>query len=100
MTAKRFTFDEDVNEDDMYELGVFLDNGNVMETIDVLNCLNNLHEENEQLKSYDTITDLETKIMKLKKENEHIKHTIKTMMENERTELGRSVLKQLWEQIQ
>ena len=31
--------------------------------------------------------------------NEHIKHTIKTMMENERTELGRSVLKQLWEAI-
>ena len=36
----------------------------------------------------------------LKQENEHIKHTIKTMMENERTELGRSVLKQLWEAIQ
>ena len=29
-----------------------------------------------------------------------IKQTIKDMMENERTELGRSVLKQLWEAIQ
>ena len=35
----------------------------------------------------------------LAEENQHIKHTIKTMMENERTELGRSVLKQLWEAI-
>lgn len=50
MTEKRFTFDEDVNEDDMYEMGVFSDNGKVMETIDVLTCLNNLHDENEQLK--------------------------------------------------
>ena len=37
---------------------------------------------------------------KLFDEKEHIKHTIKTMMENERTELGQSVLKQLWEQIE
>ena len=65
-----------------------------------INKMNELADENEQLKSSDTITDLETKIMKLKQENEHIKHTIKTMMENERTELGRSVLKQLWEAIQ
>ena len=36
----------------------------------------------------------------LAEENQHIKQTIKTMMENERTELGRSVLKQLWEAIQ
>lgn len=50
MTEKRFTFDEDVNEDDMYEIGVFSDNGKVMETIDVLTYLNNLHDENEQLK--------------------------------------------------
>ena len=36
----------------------------------------------------------------LAEENEHIKQTIKNMLENERTELGRSVLKQLWEQLQ
>ena len=39
-------------------------------------------------------------IYNLHEENEHIKQTIKDMMENERTELGRSVLKQLWEAIQ
>ena len=32
-----------------------------------------LKEENEQLKSSDTITDLETEIMKLKQENEQLK---------------------------
>lgn len=50
MTEKRFTFDEDVNEDYMYEMGVFSDNGELMETTDVLNCLNGLHEENSLLK--------------------------------------------------
>ena len=30
----------------------------------------------------------------------NIKHTIKTMMENERTEIGKNTLKQLWEVIQ
>lgn len=52
MTAKRFTFDEDVNEDYMYEMGVFSDNGELMETTDVLNCLNNLHEENQSIKKH------------------------------------------------
>ena len=33
------------------------------------------------------------------KENEHIKQTIKDMMENERTELGKMTLRQLWRQI-
>ena len=80
-----------------------------------------LLKENEQLKSSDTITDLETEIMKLKttiqqlrtdntkqkkklntamKENEHIKQTIKDMINTERTEIGKSVLKQLYEAIQ
>ena len=46
-----------------------------------------LHEANEWLNT-------------LAEENEHIKHTIKTMMDTERTELGQSVLRQLWEAIQ
>ena len=37
---------------------------------------------------------------KLHEENQHIKHLIKTAYESERTELGRSVLKQLMEAIQ
>lgn len=36
-----------------------------------------LAEENEQLKSSDTITDLETEIMKLKQENEQLKKELK-----------------------
>ena len=57
--------------------GTFWDNDkrlNMEETVEILNAL---HEENQ-----------------------HIKHTIKTMMENERTELGKNCLKQLYEAIQ
>jgi len=39
----------------------------------VLKILNQLTEENEQLKSSDTITDLETEIMKLKEENKELR---------------------------
>ena len=35
----------------------------------------------------------------LRIENQRIKQTIQDMMENERTAIGKSVLKQLWEQI-
>ena len=47
-----------------------------------------------------TIDEVVELLNELHEENEHIKHTIKTMMKTERTELGRSVLKQLWEAIQ
>ena len=36
----------------------------------------------------------------LHEENTHIKNTIQTMIKNERTQIGQSVLQQLWEQIQ
>ena len=36
----------------------------------------------------------------LHEENTHIKTTIQTMIKNERTQMGQSVLQQLWEQIQ
>ena len=36
----------------------------------------------------------------LAEENEHIKQTIKDMINTERTEIGKSVLKQLYEAIQ
>ena len=62
-------------------------------------------KENEQLQQQ--IADLENSfdICKHYKETYgdeivHIKHTIKDMLETERTELGRSVLKQLWSAIQ
>lgn len=57
-----------------------------------------LQKENEQLRHDATI--LIQSNQDYRKENEYIKTTIKTMMENERTELGRSVLKQLYEAIQ
>ena len=64
-----------------------------------------LSEENEQLKStINTLTHDNTKMKKVlnttKKENEHIKQVIKEAYNNERTQLGQSVLKQLMEAIQ
>ena len=40
------------------------------------------------------------KLNAINEENEHIKQTIKDMMENERTEIGKMTLRQLWRQIQ
>ena len=66
---------------------------------------NRLTEENEQLK--DIIDQLRTDNTKQKKllnttmkQNKHTTTTIKTMIDTERTELGKSVLKQLWSAIQ
>lgn len=60
--------------------------------------------ENEQLKStINTLTHDNTKMKKVlnttKQENEHIKNTIKEAYETERTDLGKSVLKQLLNNI-
>ena len=81
-----------------------------------LNCLT---EENKELKheNVNIMSDLDyylvksrscekglfekdRQIAKLEKENQYIKNTIKEMLDNERTEIGKSVLKQLWEIIQ
>ena len=64
-----------------------------------------LEKEKEQLKStINTLTHDNTKMKKVlnttKNENEHIKNTIQEAYNNERTELGKSVLKQLMEAIQ
>ena len=64
-----------------------------------------LLNENEQLKStINTLTHDNTKMKKVlnttKKENEQIKQVIKEAIDNERTELGKSVLKQLMGAIQ
>ena len=67
--------------------------------------LTKLNNENEQLKT--TIQQLRTDNTKQKKllnttmkENEHIKQTIKDMINTERTELGKMTLRHLWRQIQ
>lgn len=44
--------------------------------------------------------DFEDIVNNLHNENEHIKHTIQTMLKNERTHIGRNTLQQLWEAIQ
>lgn len=86
---------------------IYTDNGKVMTQLEVLDVLIKQHEtiqtltkENEQLKHRLAISEKANFVTALEKENEHIKTTIKTMMDTERTELGRSVLKQLWEAIQ
>lgn len=112
MTDKRFTLNSVLN----FDFGI-CDYGEPIGSLrNICELLNELHEANEGLKEYNNklmkqplLFDVQTipdtmEIMKantqLEEENQHIKHTIKTMMENERTELGRSVLKQLWEAIQ
>jgi len=80
---------------------------------DVCGLLNVLHSRNKRLeekiqrertsftKTHERWSkEAETKIKELSEENEHIKQTIKNMMETERTELGQSVLRQLGEAIQ
>ena len=69
-------------------------------------------EENEQLKSKnrglqselqifkEDVTHSNLQINKLADENEMIRNTINEMYKNERTQLGKSVLKQLIEAIQ
>ena len=70
-----------------------------------INKMNELAEENKQLKTI--IQQLRTDNTKQKKllnttmkENEHIKTTIKDMINTERTEIGKMTLRQLWRQIQ
>lgn len=84
---------------------------NVDELLSV-NIEEKLLKENEQLQQRINVLDdqitaqaiviegYQNRNQKLFDEKEHIKHTIKTMMETERTELGKSVLKQLYEAIQ
>lgn len=73
MTAKRFTLNSVMN----FDYGI-LDNGKSIGSLaNICDLLNALHEENQQIKT-----------------------TIKEAYENERTMIGKSVLKQLMEQIQ
>lgn len=52
--------------------------------------------DNDKLIGMKEIVDL---LNELNDENNHIKHLIKTMMENERTTLGKNVLYQLWSNV-
>ena len=66
--------------------------------------MNDLSEENEQLKKdcsnlIDDNTEYVAEINQMHKENEHIKNTIQEAYNNERTHIGRNVLKQLLNNI-
>ena len=72
---------------------------------DLIIVINQLADENEQLreeiKDYqDTLANYEELIQKLRKHNTTTYLTIKEAYQNERTEIGRSVLKQLLNQME
>ena len=72
---------------------------------DIADRLNELNNENKQLKNklqtYKTGNVLlKTTLNKYKNENQQIRNTITEMYNNERTYIGKSTLKQLLEQIQ
>jgi hypothetical protein len=73
-----------------------------LEMLELLNTqaevISDLSEQNEELKI--KFNNCNTSYWKLNDENTHIKNTIKEMYNNERTALGKSVLKQLLEAIQ
>ena len=71
MSEKRFTIKHYESTDWIY------DNGKIIHTSKVVDLLNALHEENQQ-----------------------IKNSIQEAYENERTQIGKNVLKQLIEQIE
>jgi hypothetical protein len=54
----------------------------------------------EERKYYDIVEEVCPVLNELHEENQHIKNTIKEAYNNERTQLGKSVLKQLMEAIQ
>ena len=65
------------------------------EVVDLLNELDEKYVDEFALRE-----TLQQELQRVEKENEHIKNTIQEAYHNERTQLGKSVLKQLMETIQ
>ena len=63
-------------------------------------CTNCIEYEDKSILLDSYGEEIEELLNELNDENTHIKNTIKEMYNNERTALGRSVLKQLLEAIQ
>ncbi len=100
---KRFTFD---NKSLLKDNEFWLDGqvATLCNAEEICQELNELHEENKQLKTklqtYKTSNSLLKATMdRHRTENQQIRDTIKEIYETERTELGRSVLKQLLNNI-
>ena len=129
MTEKRFTFTQDtLAKADVFDGSEFVCCTLSVWVEQLVDLLNQLNDENEQLKSIiDKLTLDNTKMKKVlnttKKENEKLKHEIEDFQEllalkeqkeflkpiiqqieeareRERTNLGKSVLQQLLEQLQ
>ena len=90
-----------------YDTGQIIDqvDGEILTERQVVNRLNKLTKENEQLKSSnmeyeDALARHEETIKKLRKHNTQTYLTIKEAYNNERTQIGQNVLKQLLEQIE
>ena len=117
MTEKRFKHSEFQQDDGQYQYyGIEDTEKNYVYNVigdgvydvseeSLINILNELNDENKQLKLQ--YSELEITLMNnqlayndLNDENTHIKNIIKEMYNNERTELGKSTLKQLLEAIQ
>ena len=106
MTEKRFTVPENYRciQDNLTKEYYMCEDKT--EAINLTYLLNALHEENEQLKqeiengieSFKRIQRCHT--LTLVEENEQLKNNIKEAYENERTQIGKNVLKQLIEQIE
>ena len=104
---KRFTITQDFEEHHRQ----IRDNGHIImgcfvkpQAEVIVNLLNELSEENEQLKiRFNEEREKSLKFCRnidtLTIENEHIKNTIQEAYNSERTQIGQSVLKQLMENV-
>ena len=111
---KRFTVTQDFEEHHRQ----IRDNGHIImgcfiepQAEVIVNLLNELNDENDVLKQqlktkyivnkqYEELQKVKEENEELKSENQHIKNLITEAYANERTALGKSVLKQLMEAIQ
>ena len=92
MTEKRYRIDDAGTLIDMHTRETY------DYVSDVCELLNNLNDENEQLKQH--IQTLQKQIKRLENDNIQTYTLIKEALANDRTQLGQSVLKQLLEAIQ
>lgn len=90
MTAKRFILKENGLIDDT-QLKILLDGGEDKE--DMVDLLNELHEENEQLK--ESVYSWSKSYNRVYEENERFKFILQEAIRTERTDIGKNVLKQL-----
>ena len=97
MTQKRF--DVVYEEDDEYKNIMYWEvkdkkyGATTSNELKICHLLNNLNDENEQLKNH--IKTLQNNTKRLENQNIETYNLIKEAYKNERTALGRSVLKQL-----